>query len=561
LTVLLFGVFAALAFTGLFDLIEASFYNPSIISSITRENTQNAKLIAEFLGKTQDNLSATLKTQAIRRGFLSSQNSGDNLDYPQVYSLIIESSEGIQWVRFIDPEGKEIFFSTLDTDIYQQDANSVIYHVFQETDFIYSEIAVANGGQPKYLFDEKFGRILFSFPIYDSFDSHWGTALFCVSLNTMLDKLIGEGRIKYGHDLTVITSPPGVLFGATVSGDKDLLSQISLIWRGEQKTAKLVSSASSISQILISLKAPQGFFVGRLANEEVFSLPMVMKIILLASFFITVFLTLFLLFNIRQDPIAVVQNRMKQLQVSLIEQFYDLKGETDWSRWIRELELRRGEITVQLKQGIDFEDDKNTDIDILINKAWDDFLAILSDNTVKGIDEEKLKSTIKRILTEMTGTAVSRPDHAAANTVPEKSGLLKRAEAIVKEIEETDEVEEIEELETVERKESPSKPSGDQGMTRSDLEYLASKIEFSTDSELDFPGEETIREDLEIVSPFSSMLSDLSTDDTGEEDSPEKSDNNIIEEREGVPYIKEEAANSGSASNKEFKDLVDSVTK
>ena len=63
ITVLLFGAFAALAFTGLFDLIEARFYNPAVSGSVLREVTANAEEIDSFLGELQIRFSDTLKNQ------------------------------------------------------------------------------------------------------------------------------------------------------------------------------------------------------------------------------------------------------------------------------------------------------------------------------------------------------------------------------------------------------------------------------------------------------------------------------------------------------------------
>lgn len=581
LSVLLFSVITVLAYTGLFDLIETRFYNPTIITSITRDNALNAEVIDGFLTETQSQLHATIKTQTVRRSFLSNQQSGDYQDYAQIYSLLIESAKGIQWVRFIDAGGFKIHFSTLDRDIQYQDGSSVSYHNFQETGFLYSDVSVLAGEQPKYVFDESSRRILFSFPLYDFFDTYWGTALFSLSVDALLDQLIAEGRIKFGQDITIISNPPGLLFGATISGERAMVAQISSIWRdGTQRFTKLVSPASNISLILISLKTPKGIFVGRLTNEELFSLPIAMKIILLASLFITVYLTFFLAFNIKQDPVAVVQNRMKQFQISLIEQFYELKGEKDWALWIRELELRRDEIVAQVKHGIEIApSSKNKEIDVLVHKSLDELLSMLGGGVEKGIDEEQLQSTVKRILAELTSAPVQKLAVAHApiseSAVSGGTGLLRRASAIVKEIEETDQVEELEELDAVDEEPAKEEPTfgagaGDgQGMTRSDLEYLASKIEFSTDSEADFFDDEAIKEDLEIVSPFSSMLSDLSPiDDAGANETDSQDKNNtikehVIEEREGVPYIKEEAANTDSDSelDKDFKDLVDSITK
>jgi hypothetical protein len=124
-------------------------------------------------------------------------------------------------------------------------------------------------------------------------------------------------------------------------------------------------------------------FTGLFETEELFSYPQTMKIIFLVAFFLTVYLTIFLFLNLRQDPVTVVQNRLKRLQISLIEQFYERKADADWARWSRELELRRDEVKMLMKRGIKTasgntgNDAEVSPIDALIDKSWDELLTVM----------------------------------------------------------------------------------------------------------------------------------------------------------------------------------------
>ena len=74
ISVLIFTIFAAFAFTNLFDLIEARLYNPSITSNVTRENEQNAAVIDKFLDETEKIFSDTLNSPSVKSSFMSSQS-------------------------------------------------------------------------------------------------------------------------------------------------------------------------------------------------------------------------------------------------------------------------------------------------------------------------------------------------------------------------------------------------------------------------------------------------------------------------------------------------------
>jgi len=636
IAVLLFGGFSFFAYGGLFDLLETRFYNPSVTAHLSRDITQNADAINKFFAETRERFSETLKTDEVRRSFLLYPSADLVSARSGIYKVLFESFYGVQWVRFIDADGKRLLFSSYGPDILNLDEAFPVYADYDEPDIPYEIIAVPEDGMPKYTFAEKSRRILFSFPLYDSFDIYWGTALFSISIDAVSARLMGEGRIKPGDEITLVANPAGLLFGMPASGENAVLSQVSSGWARLALSSRSWPAVQKTSldpppsefpllpegnldpigpwrKVLLTARTSQGFFVGRLVNEEVFLFPAIMKIILLLAFFLTIYLIIFLLFNLRQDPLTVVQNRLMQLQISLIEQFYERKSEVDWARWIKELEHRREEIRALMKRGIKTGSGSDSgDMDILINKSWDELLSILgsqrslSSPGETGIDEEKITSIIQKLLEARTG--------APSSVSPQgKTGLLVKAASIADGVKNTKLAEEIEVLEELDNAE-------DLGIAESDVDVLASQIEFSPDIETEVADDELFngtksQGELEIVSPFSTMMFDFSpTDDAdaGKESAKEvqlkeDSDNElnidaaeglplittpfsgisssmvietleifngesqangdgaIIREREGVHYISKDvlapSPEFAATLNREFKELVDSVTK
>jgi len=617
ITVILFAIFAFFSFAGLFDLIEMRFYNPSITAHTTSENNRNAIIIEEYFRDVQNQLSQAMKTDVVRNSLMPDQNYEDFFALNKAVSLIMNSINGIQWVRFIDSGGIKLHFSTYSPDILNYAYEIPFYRNYNEPDFPYDLIAVENGGTPKYNFDSKSGRILFSFPLYDSFDIYCGTALFSLSVDSILDRLFNEGRMIPGKAIMLISGPRGIVFGDLAPGEKITPDQISSVWQtGRLRAARLSSPDSGAKFVLISTKTSRDLFIGSLIKEESYLFPLNMKLILLACFFLTMYLTIFLLFNLKQEPVTIIQSRLKQLQVSLLEQFYELKNDGDWDRWIREMESRKEEINTLLKQGIRSVSGTNkVKIDALINKSWDELLSLLGSRREPGFDEEKLKSLISSILAALPKAykdmlPVSEVSPMKLATVQTRAGLLGRASAIVKEIEEADLVEEIEEAdpdeaiqdeaikikieETGNKKTAVNEPAPQ----KVDIAAVASQIEFSPEPEPETEEDDTIENDLEIVSPFSAMLDDFTdtadyeVSSIGEDtlnqivgpmeekkglprnDDPRqktgttqnlKDLNNVIKEKEGLPFISAETLNPEKKEeefiNPDFKNLVDSVIK
>ena len=567
ITVLLFAAFAAIAFTGLFDIVEARFHNPTITTLMTREITANTEVINNFFTEMNDRFSQALREPAVQRSFLINQSAEDIFERSRIFGVLHESLVGLQWVRFIDYGGLRIHFSTYAPDILTQDPLFMAYRNFNEPNFPYEAIAVRDGGAPRFTLDGEGDRILFSLPFYDYFEIYRGTALFSLSVRALSDMLIREGRLHAGHDILVISNPPGFLSGAPAAFvEEALVSQVGSIWRDSAPNiARLYSQETGISLTLLSVRNPQGFFVGRLVDNELFLFPQIMRIILLLSFFLTVYLTIFLLFNLKQDPVTIIQSRMKKLQLSLIEQRYEHKNDIDWSRWNRELEQRRQEISAQLKRGIRITSDKKAkDIDTIIDKSWDELILAIRGFNEPAIDEAKLQLILTRFLAANSsvraGTPAGKASFYEAKDVEDIEELeevelaeeveeleeIEAAEAVeeleeieteevVENIEELEEIEEVEELEEPEELEELADESAADNTSNTpeiDIAQVASAIEFSSTPEPESADDkEDMWESFEVVSPFSSTLANLDNSHNSNDDSEENmTANNTAEE-------------------------------
>jgi hypothetical protein len=563
ISLVLFTVFTVLAFTGLFDLVETRFYNPSVTRSLEQELSADTEVIDEFITELQRRFAATLKEGAVQRSFLPSQDNDDIFERTRLYGTLLESLGGLQSVRFIDAGGTRVHYSTAAADVLRQDRNSIAYRNYQDSEdaLPYSRIAANDGEAPRLILDETGDRLLFSLPFYDSFSAYRGTALFSLSVRAVTEQLITAGRIKAGENVSVVSDPPGLVLGLPHSGRNVLIPLISPVWQdGILSLAGISSAEPAINLNLLSAKTNRGIFVGRLVDEALFVFPAGMKIILLVSFILTVYIVVFLLMNIRQDPMAVIQNRLKRLQVNLIEEYYEHKNDVDWSHWQRELEQRREEVRNELKQGLGSKTEKSGEIDSFIDKSWDELLAVIGrheSSVTAVIDEEKLQTILNRVL-----SAAPQGFTAAASaqeTVPAPEPVQEEEPEELEElIEETDdgespaeeaetELEEFEELlEGMDEAESPEVVEVEEMLPEiaitEDFEEvddtdllssptlsiqddvireLASRIEFSPQPEINIP-EETFDGELEIVSPQETLLSDFN--DADEADSGESGD-------------------------------------
>jgi hypothetical protein len=468
-----------------------------------------------------------------------------------------------------------IHYSTNPQDIQEETPESVTYRNYQETSgFIpYDLVKVSDKGLPRLTVDDGGDRIIFSLPFYDFYDAHRGTALFSLSVRAITERLISLGRLKLGEDVSLVPAPPGMVTGLPHVGRNTLLPLIASLWDAGLLSLNTLNSGSSEANLaLLSAKTSQGLYIGRIVDETLFAFPPVMKLILLASFFITAYLSVFLLFNLRQDPMTVVQNRLKRLQINLIEEYYDHKGDVDWGRWKRDLEQRREEVRGELKRGIKLRSGKGAeDIDFLIDKSWDELLAViggLREHKTDFIDEVTLRNMLSRLLPASPAgrvggfsavlSAAGGAPHAAAAApfqgplpqgkpeVAEKREESDREKNVADflratggasdeevqrmedtefgELEELEEPEELEELEQIGPEEITLAEnfSPDPVAPQKNIDEVSREIEFGFHPETE---DESVQDDgfsnseLEIESPFATILSDFS-DATGESNGP-----------------------------------------
>jgi hypothetical protein len=408
ISTLLFAGFSGLAFTGLFDLVETRFYNPAVVRAIDREIEADTQVIEEFFSDLQNRFVATLDEGAVRRSFLSNLESDDIAQRADLYGKLLESLGGLQSVRFVDSGGVRIHFSTWPPDMLLQDRNSIAYRNYNAAGngaayIPYGQVEAAAG--PRLILDDAGERIVFSYPLKDSYDVYQGTALFSLSIRAVMDRMAAAGRIKIGEDVSVISEPPGIIIGLPAAGRNTLLPLVAQVWsENTLSLGRFNSGAMEAGLDLVSRRTNHNLYIGRLVNESLLTFPPAMRIILLVSFFVTAYLFIFLLFNLRQDDTTVIRSRLKKLQVNLLEEYYEQKGDWDWSRWKRELEQRREDIRSELKRGLRARSGDRAEIDNFIDRSWDDLMAIMGGQTKDRdgivIDEDQLRTLLKRLLAE-----------------------------------------------------------------------------------------------------------------------------------------------------------------
>jgi hypothetical protein len=281
------------ASSGFFGLLEDLFHNPSVSKSLVRKTAGDAALLDAFLSELQNRFSSSLDEPAVRRSFLPEPNASDVFERSKVFSLLHGAMFSLHSVRFVNPDSKEMSFSTCPADIAGHETSSGIYRKYHEDSFglPFGEVSVFPQEQVKLTLDKTGGRIIFSLPFYDSLDIYRGVALFSVSAGALSDVLFAAGRMGAGDNLALVKNPDGFVTGLPDGIQENIAAG------GYRNIIHFISDGTNIA--VVSVQMEQGLFFGRTVSGSVFVLPQSIKILIFIALFLTIFLIVFFLIGIK----------------------------------------------------------------------------------------------------------------------------------------------------------------------------------------------------------------------------------------------------------------------
>ncbi len=491
ITLILSGAFLLVAFSGLFDLIEASFFQPRIQQQYQRHLSYISGKIRDYHNININKFLPIIKNPAVFRTYLSQQSEEDIFIRRNLFGKLKEEFGSLKFVRIIDKDGKRIHFSSLKTDIREQKAYRIVYYNLDRVEKRFSgkELLCPEDVKYKLLIDGEGKGFIYSFPVFDNYDIYRGTALFYVSKLGLENYLLNTPDLSFDELALIGTKGKfsgGILINFPLEKVTLIEDSVVDIWNrygGENSAGKSYIIPLSFKDkrgveerfLFFFLRDKEFGNLGFLIPKYKFSMQLWMKIILAAAFFMTVFLLVFLIMNLRQDPMVILSERIKRFQIEFLHEYISSKEKLDWEKWQKELVLKQSEVKEQIKKGIGrVSKDRQKEIDELIDKSWEEIITIIGKRVSappqreeERVDIKKIEEIIQKALSsgrftvsanvQAPGASMGRVDSVSSAPVAEEIAEETHRKLKPIEVEELDEaeVEEIEEIEGVEEEEIP----------------------------------------------------------------------------------------------------------
>jgi hypothetical protein len=481
-SILLFAGFAVLSFANLFSLLQTSFFLPRIEQGYQNDLAALAQTISAFHDHNLRSFEDTSKLPFIADSFGASPIDPSLSNETLQGWADLTASNQLFGVRLIGADGKRILFSSLpkDRDESKSVGKKLVFKNYDsaENNLPVEDLLVEQGAAPKVLIDGARSLFVYALPVSGPAGSNLrGTLAFYVSSRDLLSLLImAAGGPVASLDLV---GTRGLLINgpaASVAADRAPITQaISAVWDANASRTTFVAPLSlqrqggaAVQYRIFSLRLDAGGIASLAAPASRFEMQDVMKYLLLATFFFTVFLLIYLLLNLRTDPLEVLRQRVKRFQIQLISELVESPGGADWGRWRRELETRKEEITWQIQRGIGRVSRRQKPVlDEYMTKSWAEIIDLISRKSeaapaVGSLDISRLESLIQAALQNArftlptprgpaAGRAVSVEEISAAEVTEAPAEAASGAAPVeAEEVEELEEVSEEESAEVVE---------------------------------------------------------------------------------------------------------------
>ncbi len=414
ITVIIFSAFVIFAFSGLFSFVETRFYNQRIKNEISSEVEDATVAIEEYNRHNRELFRSFISADYVKRSFLPNQSQEDIFQRRTAYNNLKTEFPGLLFVRLVDTKGN-IHYSTYDADMKREDDFSVVYNRLKDVDTSLPEEALllSEGESGDYIIDAENNRLIYQFPFYDHVDIFKGTALFYVSKRDLKNDLIKKNVLEEGRDFSLVDRR-GYLFNINVEENSEIKEELDTVWQSESEyrtiqTEPILAAEGENRFFLFSTYKEDVGYLGYLVPESFFSLNQYLKNILMVSFFLTVFLVLFLLLSIKQDKVLVLSERIKRFQINFLKEYVENREAVDWNKWQREVGRKKQAVASEIKQGLGkLAREREKEVDELIDKSWDEILSIIGERieeprkepvTVSNkIEIENLEQVLERIL-------------------------------------------------------------------------------------------------------------------------------------------------------------------
>ena len=548
ISVLAFCAFTVVAFSGLFDLLEVNFYQPIVQEIKQKKIEEIAAAQNEYFDILMKRFDAFSVSPAVKTYADSHPSDASAKNREMLRSQLVTSTSALTGIRIIAANGRNIFFSTFSSDVISG-KNGISYRNYDTSDEIsfdsLSSRKLVEGSSPsdekcRIIKDGQNGRLIYSLPFYNSENTYFGTILFYCDASNFSEFLFNRNLIDIKGFATLVTDPPnsdreidgfgGFVFGLPNYGRSSVQSEILKKWRsGDTNFWKLnpAENPSSSTEKLSVLEDSKNDslcafsykntredfgFITLLYNDSELKFPPYIRILLLVTAFVTLYLAVFLILSFKHDDIVVIRDKVRRYENEFFISWQKMgEGKTENYLADQKPVLERRILKSLGKKG----EKHAAEFKSIFEGYWQEMLACYGENSIPlisgasaapAINADELKKIVRSSLEDILENGKIQIN---AVQVENEKLKLERQEPIEKtepaEELEAEEVENVEPAEELEAEETEAVEEAETAEELDEVEPLEETEEIEDAEEVLEPEEIAEAEEVESVEEMESV--------------------------------------------------------
>ena len=525
ITILIFSLLCVIAFAGGFAFIEMHYYEPRIVKNINQTLDSISIDFDDYISTLKYNF-ACYATAPESKTFFERESTVTDMENRQMLTAkLMEGNPGLEGIRVVETNDHHIHYSTYPSDLMMQTEDYISYQDYNDS-IPFSSILVPDtntytdspevmAGLCSLYFDDSKDRFVFSYPYFDAYTAYRGTIIFYVYAQDFTRQIINKNLIALNtrskiiapqetHSVRQTAQNSGIVFGFPSVGRELIDNKILSNWiAGQYDVNQLAQDEDGRIMILVTGTTSSTAKIGWICNDEEFTFSQMEKMLLLTCLFITLFLIIFMLFNLKHDDNVIIRERIHKFEMALFREYLERKDSEDWSTLQKTAALRKQDVNAEIIKSLGATGRKHsTEISRALDQSWTEFLHIISGSYKESLAElnsQSAKNTAPAVETKVEiiePVQIQQIGQVPQNTADDEIQDLEEVEELeeIEEISDAEPVEEIPEAEPVE--EIPEVEDLD------DVEELeevqeAEPVEEESDDDLEIPQVESFVDPLE----------------------------------------------------------------
>lgn len=389
ITLLIFAIFAVFSFARLFGTFETKFYQPAVISGMEKHLKEVSACLDEYTLNQASKFATYSNLYWVKNSSSYTQTEDDIQKREENAISLMEEISGLQGIRIIDSIGKKIIYST-----FKNDTSNYTENLELPYENIKSNQEIENRNKGKIIFDNTKERIIYSFPFYDNYDIYRGSIVFYVAGSDFNNYLISKNILSFSEKATLVATvfsnsteqSKGFVLGLPTVSAEAIISKIVDLWNKDSFETQKVLHSEEYNWFVVSDNSGKTGIISLVFKDDILVFSSELKILLLLCAFITLYLIVLLIFNIKQDDQAIIKDKIKRFKVALINEYLNNSDDVNWDEVSKFLAIRKYQINNDIRYYLGKKAKTHKVlVDNLLEKTWEDVEKII-------INHEKVDS-------------------------------------------------------------------------------------------------------------------------------------------------------------------------